>query len=120
MVSVQFNHSFVSSSLGPHGLQHPRLPCLSPTPEIAQTHVHGVNDAIQPSDPLSSPSHISLNRKSRRIDKLPELISNFSKVSECKFIMQAPIIFLCNNCELVRLDIKNTVTYIITYLTKYV
>ena len=112
MVSVQFNHSFVSSSLGPHGLQHPRLPCLSPTPEIAQTHVHGVNDAIQPSDPLSSPSHISLNRKSRRIDKLPELISNFSKVSECKFIMQAPIIFLCNNCELVRLDIKNTVTYI--------
>ena len=113
MVSVQFNHSFVSISLGPHGLQHPRLPCLSPTPEIA--HVHLVDDAIQSSDPLSSPSHISLNRKSRRIDKLPELISNFIKVSECKVNMKVPITFLCNNCELVRLDIKNTVTYIITY-----
>ena len=30
--SVQFSHSVVSDSLGPHGLQHARLPCLSPTP----------------------------------------------------------------------------------------
>ena len=29
--SVQFNHSFVSDSLWPHGLQHARLPCPSPT-----------------------------------------------------------------------------------------
>ena len=29
--SVQFSHSVVSSSLGPHGLQHTRLPCPSPT-----------------------------------------------------------------------------------------
>ena len=30
--SVQFSRSVVSSSLRPHGLQHARLPCLSPTP----------------------------------------------------------------------------------------
>ena len=30
--SVQFNHSVVSNSLQPHGLQHARLPCPSPTP----------------------------------------------------------------------------------------
>ena len=31
-VSVQFNLSVVSDSLQPHGLQHTRLPCPSPTP----------------------------------------------------------------------------------------
>ena len=30
--SVQFSHSVVSDSLRPHGLQHTRLPCPSPTP----------------------------------------------------------------------------------------
>ena len=30
--SVQFSHSVMSDSLWPHGLQHTRLPCLSPTP----------------------------------------------------------------------------------------
>ena len=29
---VQFSHSVVSYSLWPHGQQHARLPCLSPTP----------------------------------------------------------------------------------------
>ena len=32
MEVVQFSGSVVSSSLWPHGLQHTRLPCLSPTP----------------------------------------------------------------------------------------
>ena len=31
-VSVQFSRSVVSDSLRPHGLQHTRLPCPSPTP----------------------------------------------------------------------------------------
>ena len=30
--SVQFSHSAASNSLWPHGLQHARLPCPSPTP----------------------------------------------------------------------------------------
>ena len=41
-------------TLRPHGLQHTRLPCPSPTPGATQTHVHQVGDAIQPSHPLSS------------------------------------------------------------------
>ena len=32
--SFQFSHSFVSDSLWLHGLQHARLSCPSPTPEI--------------------------------------------------------------------------------------
>ena len=46
----------MSDSLRPNGLQHARLPCPSPSPGIAQTHVHRVSDAIQPTHPLSSPS----------------------------------------------------------------
>ena len=32
--SVQFSHSIVSVSLQPHGLQHARPPCPSPTPGV--------------------------------------------------------------------------------------
>ena len=32
--SVQLSCSVLSSSLRPHGLQHARLPCLSPTPRV--------------------------------------------------------------------------------------
>ena len=32
--SVQFSHSVVSDSLQPHGLQHARPPCPSPTPSV--------------------------------------------------------------------------------------
>ena len=32
--SVQFSHSVVSDSLWPHGLQHTRPPCPSPTPGV--------------------------------------------------------------------------------------
>ena len=34
----------------------PGSPILHQLPELAQTHVHWVSDAIQPSHPLSSPS----------------------------------------------------------------
>ena len=54
---VQF--SSVSQScptLRPHESQHARPPCPSQLPELTQTHVHRVSDAIQPSHPLSSPS----------------------------------------------------------------
>ena len=36
----------VSDSLPPHGLQHARLPCSSPTSVLAQTHVHQISDTI--------------------------------------------------------------------------
>ena len=53
---VQFSHSVGSNSLPPHGLQHTRLPCPSPTPGAYSNSVHPVGDAIQPSHPLLSPS----------------------------------------------------------------
>ena len=34
----------------------PSLPVHHQLPELVQTYVHGVGDAIQPSHPLSSPS----------------------------------------------------------------
>ena len=56
MYSVQFSLSVVSDSLRPHGLHPPGLPVHHQLLELAQTHVHRVGDAIQPSHPLSSPS----------------------------------------------------------------
>ena len=53
---TQFSCSFMSNCLQPHGLQHARLPVHHQLPELAQTHVHQVGDAIQPSYSLSSPS----------------------------------------------------------------
>ena len=44
-----------------HGLLHTRFPVLHYFPEFAQTHVHWVYDAIQPYQPLSSPSPPALN-----------------------------------------------------------
>ena len=57
--SVQFSHSVVSNSLWPHGLQHTRLPCPSPTTRVV--HLHPVGDAIQTSHPLLSPSPPAFN-----------------------------------------------------------
>ena len=51
--SVQFSHSVLSSSLRTHGLP---LSVHHQLPELTETHVHWVSDAIQPSHPLSSPS----------------------------------------------------------------
>ena len=48
------------SSLRPHGLQHARLP-YHQLPELAQTHVHRVGDAIQLSHPLSPYSPLALS-----------------------------------------------------------
>ena len=59
--SVQFSCSVVSDSLQPHKLQHTRLPGPSLTPELTQTHVHQVDDAIQTSHPLLPPSSPTFN-----------------------------------------------------------
>ena len=45
--------------------------CSKPTvlhylPELTQTHVHRVSDAIQPSHPLSSPSPLALSLPQRQ------------------------------------------------------
>ena len=52
----------MSDSLRPPGLQHmPGFPAHHQLPELAQTHVHQVHNAIQPSHPLSSPSPPAFN-----------------------------------------------------------
>ena len=55
--SVQFSsvtQSVVSDSLQPHGLQHARPPCPSPTLEACSNSCHRGGDAIQPSHPLAA------------------------------------------------------------------
>ena len=44
----------------------PGFPVHHQLPELAQTHVHRVGDAIQPSRPLSSPSSPALNLSQHR------------------------------------------------------
>ena len=61
LLSVQFSCSVVSDSLWPHELQHSGLPVHHQLLEFTQTHVHWVDDAIQPSYPLSSPSPPAFN-----------------------------------------------------------
>ena len=58
--------SVMSNSWRPHGLQHARPPCLSPTHEFTQIHVHWVSDAIQLSHPLSPPSLPTFNLSQHR------------------------------------------------------
>ena len=64
--SVQFSHSDMSNSLWSQAslrmdCSMPGLPVHHQFPELAQTHVHWVGDAIQPSHPLSSPSPLTFN-----------------------------------------------------------
>ena len=59
--SVQYSRSVVSNSLRPHGLQHTRLPCPSPTPGAYSNSCPSSQWPIQPSHSLSSPSPLAFN-----------------------------------------------------------
>ena len=59
--SDQISHSVVSNSLDPMNHSTPGLSVHHQLPEFTQTHVHWDSDAIQPSQPLSSPSSPVLN-----------------------------------------------------------
>ena len=56
-----FSHQVMSDSLQPHGLQHARPPCPSPTPGVYSNSCPSSRDVIQPSHPLSSPSPPAFN-----------------------------------------------------------
>ena len=58
--SVQFSRSVVSDSLRPHGLQHTRLPCRSPSPGACLNSCPS-SQWCHPSHPLSSPSPPAFN-----------------------------------------------------------
>ena len=51
----------VSNSLGPHGLQHSRFPCPSPSPRLSSNLCPLSRWSIQPSHPLSFPSPPAFN-----------------------------------------------------------
>ena len=53
-LAIQFS-SVMSDSLRPHGLQHPRPPCPSPTPEV-YSNACLLSRWCHPSHPLSAPS----------------------------------------------------------------
>ena len=59
----------MSHCLRPHGLQHTRLPCPSPTSRACSNSCPSSpsSDAIQPSHPLSSPSPPAFNFSSIRV-----------------------------------------------------
>ena len=59
--SVQFSHSVMSNLCNPMDCSTSGLPVHHQLLEPTQTHVHSVSDAIQPSHPLSSPSHPAFN-----------------------------------------------------------
>ena len=61
MILLWFSRWDVSGSLQPHGLQHARLPCPSPTAVAYSNSCPSVGEAIQPSHPLSSPSPPAFN-----------------------------------------------------------
>ena len=59
--SVQFSSSGMSNSLWSHGLQHPRPPCLLPTPRVYLNSCPLSQWCYPPSHPLSSPSPPAFN-----------------------------------------------------------
>ena len=70
----------------------PGFPVLHHLPEFAQTHVHWVDDAIQPFHPLSSPSPPALNLSRHQGLQLPDwhinqnmLVSSCSQNHHCYF-----------------------------------
>ena len=61
LLLLLFSCSVMCYSLHPHGLQHASLPRPSQLRELAQTQVHWVSEAIQPSHPLLPPSVLALS-----------------------------------------------------------
>ena len=57
-----FSHLVMSDSLWPHGpYSTPGFPVLHYLLEFPQTHIHWIDDSIQPSHPLSPPSPPALS-----------------------------------------------------------
>ena len=68
-LSVQFSSvaQLCPTLCDPMDCSTPGLPAHHQLPELAQTHVHRFNDAIQPSHPLLSPSPPAFNLSSIRV-----------------------------------------------------
>ena len=78
-----FSCSVVSDSLQPHGLQHARLPCPSPSPTVCSYSCPLSWWCHQPSHPLPPPSLPSLN-----LSKHQHLVFYASSLLTCCFFSQ--------------------------------
>ena len=72
----------------------PGFPILHYLSEFAQTHVHWVNDAIQSSHPLSSPSPPALNLSQHQgLFQWVRILSYFQWVTKNKYLVTYKIMF---------------------------
>ena len=67
LYSIQFSLLVVFTLCNPMDCSTPGLSVHHQLPELAQTHVHGVGDAIQPSHHLSSPSPLAFNLSQHQV-----------------------------------------------------
>ena len=78
--SVQFSCSVISTLCDPMDSSTPNFPVHHQLQELAQTHVHWVNEAIQPSHPLLSPSPLAFNLSQNQ--GLFKWVSSFYQVAK--------------------------------------
>ena len=88
--TVHFSPSVMPDSLRPHGLQHARPPCPSPTPGVHSNSCPSRRDAIQPSHPLSSPSPPAPN-PSQHQGLFQRVNSSHEVVKVLEFQLQHPL-----------------------------
>ena len=93
----------------------PGLPVLHQLPELAQTHVHPVGDAIQPSHPLSPPSPPSFSLSQHQDTCIPSFSGFPSHLGHHRALCTVP----CANPPLVFTSspIYNSHDMEITYLS---
>ena len=79
----------MSNSLQPHGLQHTRLPCPSPTPRAYSNSCPSSQWYIQPSHSLSSPSPPAFNLSQHqglfqwvRVSPMAQMVKNLPAMWE--------------------------------------
>ena len=76
MHSFQFSHTVILSLCYPMDCSTPMFPVHHQLPELAQTQVHQVGDAIQPSHPLSFPSSPAFNLPASGSFRMCQLFSS--------------------------------------------
>ena len=110
--TIQFNIQFslVTQSCptlcNPTDCSTPELPVHHQLPELTQTHVHRVGDAIQPSHPLSSPSPPVFNLSQHQV--LCSILFHFSKTTSLLHNMNFNLIWIFLGFTVVN-------TYILTH-----
>ena len=103
--SVQFSRSVMSSSLGPHALQHARPLCPSPTPGVHPDSCPSSQWCHPTCHPLSSPSPPAPNPSSIRVFPMSQLlyvciyiytyVYTYIYICACVYIFMYVYIYMC-------------------------